>query len=261
MQNAADVDGPDRPASRVEGRHSVTPGSSVRVKELPAGPRVLVVEDEPGIVDFVRRGLQSEGFVVASATDGIEGERLALSESFDAIVLDLMLPGRGGLEVLASLRRAKPNVPVIVLTARGEIEDRVAGLDAGAVDYLVKPFSLVELVARLRAQLRVFAQASTTTLSADGIEANLLTRKVHRRSTSVALSSTEFDLLVLLLRHRGRVLSREQILSTVWGYQHDPATNIVDVYVGYLRRKLGGPEDPAPIFTVRGVGYRLGSAS
>jgi DNA-binding response OmpR family regulator len=110
----------------------------------------------------------------------------------------------------------------------------------------------------VRAQLRVFAQASTTTLSADGIEANLLTRKVHRRSRPVALSSTEFDLLVLLLRHRGRVLSREQILSTVWGYQHDPATNIVDVYIGYLRRKLGRPEDPAPIFTVRGIGYRLG---
>src|ERR1700728_756935 len=267
MQTAADVDGRDRPVSRVKDRHSDTPGPSAPVKELPAvkelpvNPRVLVVEDEPGIVDFVRRGLQSEGFVVASAADGIEGERLALSEGFDAIVLDLMLPGRGGLDILASLRRAKPNVPVIVLTARGEIEDRVARLDAGAVDYLVKPFSLAELVARVRAQLRVFAQASTTTLSADGIEANLLTRQGHRRSTPVTLSSTEFELLVLLLRHRGRVLSREQILSTVWGYKHDPATNIVDVYVGYLRRKLGRPDDPAPIFTVRGVGYRLGSAS
>ncbi len=261
MQNTADVDEPGRPASRVHDRHSDRLASSAPVKELPVNPRVLVVEDEPGIVDFLRRGLQSEGFVVASATDGIEGERLALSESFDAIVLDLMLPGRGGLDVLASLHRVKPNVPVIVLTARGEIEDRVAGLDAGAVDYLVKPFSLAELVARVRAQLRVFEQTSTTTLSVDGIEANLLTRKVHRHSRPVALSSTEFELLVLLLRQRGRVLSREQILSTVWGYQHDPATNIVDVYVGYLRRKLGRPDDPAPIFTVRGVGYRLGSAS
>jgi DNA-binding response OmpR family regulator len=261
MQNAANVDVPGKPASRVEDRHCDTPGSSVPAKELPVNPHVLVVEDEPGIVDFVRRGLQSEGFVVVSAANGIEGERLALSESFDAIVLDLMLPGRSGLDILAALRRAKPNVPVIVLTARGEIEDRVAGLDAGAVDYLVKPFSLAELMARVRAQLRVFAQASTTTLSADGIEANLLTRKVYRHSKPVALSSTEFELLVLLLRHRGHVLSREQILSTVWGYQHDPATNIVDVYVGYLRRKLGRPDDPAPIFTVRGVGYRLGSAS
>ena len=121
-----------------------------------AATRVLVVEDEPGIVDFLRRGLEANGFAVAAAIDGIEGERLALSESFDAIVLDVMLPGRGGLEILAALRLAKPHVPVIVLTARGEIEDRVAGLDAGAVDYLVKPFSMAELVARVRAQLRWF---------------------------------------------------------------------------------------------------------
>jgi DNA-binding response OmpR family regulator len=220
---------------------------------------VLVIEDEPGIVDFVRRGLEAKGFKVQVALDGIEGERLALSESFDAIVLDLMLPGRSGLEILASVRGAKPNVPVIVLTARGEVEDRVAGLDAGAVDYLVKPFSMAELVARVRAQMRVFAQTSTTTLSGDGIEANLLTRKVHRNGKAIILSSTEFELLALLLRHHGRVLSREQILSSVWGYQHDPQTNVVDVYIGYLRRKLGQPDDPAPIFTVRRVGYRLGS--
>jgi DNA-binding response OmpR family regulator len=229
--------------------------------EAVATARVLLVEDEPGIVDFVRRGLNAKGFTVEVAFDGIEGERLALSESFDAIVLDLMLPGRSGLEVLASVRGSKPNVPVIVLTARGEVEDRVAGLDAGAVDYLVKPFSMAELVARVRAQLRVFAQTSTTTLRAEGIEANLLTRKVHRNGRAVTLSSTEFELLALLLRHRGRVLSREQILGTVWGYQHDPQTNVVDVYIGYLRRKLGRPEDPAPIFTVRRVGYRLGSTS
>ena len=242
-----------------------TTEDAVQANGAPVGAlsaaRVLFVEDEPGIVDFVRRGMEATGFKVQVALDGIDGERLALSESFDAIVLDLMLPGRGGLEVLASLRRAKPNVPVIVLTARGEIEDRVAGLDAGAVDYLVKPFSLVELVARLRAQLRVFAQASTTTLSADGIEANLLTRKIHRNGRAVTLSSTEFELLALLLRHHGRVLSREQILGSVWGYQHDPQTNVVDVYIGYLRRKLGRLDDPAPIFTVRRVGYRLGSTS
>jgi DNA-binding response OmpR family regulator len=229
--------------------------------EALAAARVLVVEDEPGIVDFVRRGLQATGFEVKVALDGIKGERLALSESFDAIVLDLMLPGRGGLEVLAAVRAAKSNVPVIVLTARGEIEDRVAGLDAGAVDYLVKPFSMAELVARVRAQLRVYTQTSTTTLSGEGIEANLLTRRVHRDGRAVTLSSTEFELLALLLRHRGRVLSREQILSSVWGYQHDPQTNVVDVYIGYLRRKLGRPGDPAPIFTVRRVGYRLGSTS
>jgi DNA-binding response OmpR family regulator len=226
-----------------------------------AAARVLVVEDEPGIVDFVRRGMEATGFKVQVALDGIEGERLALSESFDAIVLDLMLPGRSGLDILAAVRGAKSNVPVIVLTARGEIEDRIAGLDAGAVDYLVKPFSMAELVARVRAQLRATAQTSTTTLSAEGIEANLLTRRVHRDGRAITLSSTEFELLALLLRHHGRVLSREQILSSVWGYQHDPQTNVVDVYIGYLRRKLGRPDAPAPISTVRRVGYRLGSTS
>jgi DNA-binding response OmpR family regulator len=222
---------------------------------------VLLIEDEPGIVDFVRRGLEAEGFIVEASLDGTEGERLALSGNFDAIVLDLMLPGRSGLDILDAVRRAKPTVPVIVLTARGEIEDRVAGLDAGAVDYLVKPFSVAELVARVRAHLRVVAQASASSLRGEDIEVNLLTRKAHRGGRSVTLSTTEFELLVYLLRHHGQVLSREQILSAVWGYEHDPATNVVDVYVGYLRRKLGRPDDPAPIFTVRAVGYRLGSAS
>jgi DNA-binding response OmpR family regulator len=220
---------------------------------------VLLIEDEPGIVDFVRRGLEAEGFCVEAALDGTEGERLALTEAFDAILLDLMLPGRSGLEILASVRGMSPSVPVIVLTARGEISDRVSGLDAGAVDYLVKPFSLAELVARLRAQLRVLAQASTNGLRAEDIEVDLLTRKVQRGGRSVVLSTTEFELLAYLMRHPGQVLTREQILSSVWGYQHDPETNVVDVYIGYLRRKLGGPEDPAPIFTVRSVGYRLGS--
>ena len=151
-------------------------------------------------------------------------------------------------------------MPVIVLTARGEIEDRVAGLDAGAVDYLVKPFSLAELVARVRAQLRVVAQASASTLARRGHRGGPADPQGAPRRALGALSTTEFELLVYLLRHRGQVLSREQILSSVWGYEHDPATNVVDVYVGYLRRKLGRPEDPAPIFTVRAVGYRLGGA-
>ena len=184
-----------------------------------------------------------------------------MHESFDLIVLDLMLPGRDGLEILSSLRQAKMTVPVIVLTARGEIEDRVAGLDAGAVDYLVKPFSLAELAARVRAQLRLAAQTPAISLRVGDIEVSLLTREVHRAGEPVRLSSTEFDLLVELMRHRGRVLSREQILSTVWGYQHDPQTNIVDVYIGYLRRKLGAPDNPVPILTVRSVGYRLDDAS
>jgi two-component system OmpR family response regulator len=222
---------------------------------------VLLIEDEEGIVDFVRRGLEAEGFAVEAALDGEEGERLALRGGYDAIVLDLMLPGLGGLEILASVRRATPNVPVIVLTARGEIEDRVQGLEAGAVDYLVKPFSLAELVARVRAQLRVIAEASSSTLRAEDVEIDLLTRKVRRDGRTVQLSTTEFELLVYLLRHHGQTIAREQLLSAVWGYQHDPATNVVDVYVGYLRRKLGSPDDPAPIHTVRAVGYRFGTTS
>lgn len=224
-------------------------------------PKILLIEDEPGIVDFLRRGLEGQGLQIAVEMDGIEGERTALRESFDMIVLDLMLPGRSGLDVLRSLRTAKPGLPVIVLTARGDVEDRVAGLDAGAADYLVKPFSLAELLARVRAQLRVATEASTTTLRGEDIEVNLLTRRVRRDGRQVQLSTTEFELLVYLLRHRGQVLSREQILGAVWGYEHDPATNIVDVYIGYLRRKLGNRSNPAPIQTVRSVGYRLGNAA
>jgi DNA-binding response OmpR family regulator len=221
---------------------------------------ILLIEDEPGIVDFVKRGLEAEGFPVEATLDGTEGERRALRESFDLIVLDLMLPGRSGMEILSSLRQARLTVPVIVLTARGEIEDRVAGLDAGAVDYLVKPFSLAELAARVRAQLRLAMQSPAATLRVGDIEVDLITREVHRAGETVRLSSTEFDLLVHLMRHRGRILSRQEILSAVWGYAHDPQTNIVDVYIGYLRRKLGTPEHPAPILTVRSVGYRLDDA-
>jgi DNA-binding response OmpR family regulator len=228
--------------------------------ESGAGARVLVIEDESGIVDFLRRGLSAEGFHVDTEADGIEGERRALSGSFDVVVLDLMLPRRGGLEILATLRRAKPALPVVVLSARGEIEDRVVGLDRGAVDYLVKPFSLAELTARLRAHLRASERGSGVLLRCGDIEVNLLTRKVTRGGQQIALSGTELDLLVHMMRHPGRVLTREQILSCVWGYEHDPSTNIVDVYIGYLRRKLSLKDSPVPIFTVRSVGYRLDDA-
>lgn len=224
------------------------------------GATVLLVEDEPGIVDFVRRGLEGEGMRVLAETDGIAGQERALRESVDIVVLDLMLPGRDGLEVLDALHTAKPEVPVIVLTARGEVEDRVAGLDAGAADYLVKPFSLSELSARIRAQLRTAMLGATTRLEGEGVEVDLLSRRVRRDGRTISLSTTEYELLVHLLRNHGRVVSREEILSTVWGYEHDPTTNIVDVYIGYLRRKLRLPDRPAPIHTVRSVGYRFGRA-
>jgi DNA-binding response OmpR family regulator len=220
---------------------------------------ILVIEDEPGIVDFLERGLRGHGFTVRSALDGVRGAEMALNEDVDLVVLDLLLPGRNGLEVLDEVRRAKPMLPVILLTALGEVEDRVRGLDAGAVDYLTKPFSLGELAARIRAQLRVVTQTANTSLTAAGIEADLLSREVRYYGAPVALSTTEFELLVYLLRNQGRVLTREQLLRAVWRYEHDPGTNLVDVYIGYLRRKLrdAGRGREAPIVTVRSVGYRL----
>ncbi len=219
--------------------------------------RILVIEDEPGIVDFLERGLRSHGFEVISALDGATGTDKALSENVDLVVLDMMLPGRSGLDVLGRLREARPALPVIALTALAEVEQRVAGLDAGAVDYLTKPFSLTELAARIRAQLRTAAQSASTTLSAGGIDVNLITREIRSHGELVRLSTTEFELLVYLMRNRGHVLSREQILRTVWGYDYDPGTNVVDVYIGYLRRKLGRDASRPPIVTVRSVGYRF----
>ncbi len=225
---------------------------------------ILVIEDEPGIVDFLERGLRGQGFEVTAALDGETGLATALQDNPDLVVLDMLLPGRSGLDVLSELHAARPELPVIALTALGEVEDRVTGLDAGAVDYLTKPFSLAELAARIRAQLRQAAQAPRTTMSGAGVEVDLLTREVRSEGEQVRLSTTEFDLLVYLMSHPGHVLSREQILRAVWGYDHDPGTNVVDVYIGYLRRKLsprqrqpGGERTRGPIVTVRSVGYRF----
>ena len=219
--------------------------------------RILIVEDEPGISDFLRRGLESEGYEVGCAADGERGEADALSGRYDLVLLDLMLPGRDGLEVLAAIRRPLPDLPVILLTARGEVSERVAGLDAGATDYMTKPFSFDELAARVRAHLRQPERGRQTRLEAGDIEIDLLRRRVRRAGADVSLSATEFELLVFLARHAGEVLPRERILASVWGYEHDPGTNVLGVYVGYLRRKLALPGRPAPIETVRSVGYRL----
>jgi DNA-binding response OmpR family regulator len=219
--------------------------------------KILVVEDETAIADFVQRGLEAEGYSVACEGDGPEGERHALNENVDLVVLDLMLPGRDGLTVLDTIRDQKPTLPVIVLTARDAIEDKVAGLDGGATDYVTKPFSFDELTARIRAHLRDPAQREPTTLDAAGIHVDLLTREVTLGEEAVHLSAREFDLLVYFMRHVGEVLSREQILSSVWGYDFDPGTNVVEVYVGYLRRKLAADGGPPRIETLRSVGYRL----
>lgn len=219
--------------------------------------RILIVEDEAPIADFIERGLEAEGYAVTSALDGIEGERQALADDVDLVILDVMLPGRDGLAVMRNIRREKPELPVIMLTARDTVDDKVAGLDSGAIDYVTKPFSFDELTARVRAHLRRPVQAESTALQAAGIEMDLLSREVTYAGRSVRLSAREFELLAYFMRHPNQVLSREQILSAVWGYDFDPRTNVVEVYIGYLRRKLSTSDRPAPIETMRSVGYRL----
>jgi len=217
---------------------------------------ILVVEDEPGIVDFIERGLQRAGFEVCTSADGSDGLAQALEPVVELVILDLLLPGTGGDEILRRLSVERPDLPVIVLTARGGVEDRVKGLNAGAVDYLVKPFSLEELVARVRAQLRS-ARRGETTLRGGGIAVDLPSRQVMVGAQSVRLSTTEFELLTYLMRNPGIVLSRDQILRAVWGYAHDPGTNVLDVYVGYVRRKLAASGAAARIVTIRSLGYRF----
>jgi two-component system, OmpR family, response regulator len=219
--------------------------------------RILLVEDERGIADFVERALRAQGHAVEVAADGVDGGHRAVGSDLDLVILDVMLPGRSGLEILEEIRTVKPALPVIMLTARGEVADKVAGLDAGATDYMTKPFSVEELLARVRAHLRTPVQAETTRLLVADIELDMLRRTVSRDGEPVHLSAKEFDLLAYFMRHPGQVLSREQILNGVWDYNHDPGTNIVEVYVGYLRRKLALPDRPVPIQTVRSAGYRL----
>lgn len=219
--------------------------------------RILVVEDEQAIADFIARGLGAEGYAVTCVGDGIDGETLALTGRFDLILLDIMLPGKTGLDLLESLRKRDARTPVILLTAKGEVADRVLGLDRGANDYLAKPFAFEELLARIRAHLRQPGQADPTVLKVGGIELDLLTRTVKREDREVSLSAREFDLLSYLMRHPGQVLSREQLLNGVWGYDYDPGTNVVGVYVAYLRRKLTAAGEDDPIETLRSVGYRL----
>ena len=218
---------------------------------------IVVIEDEPGIIDFIERGLGARGLDVRCALDGDTGLDLALEDDVDLVVLDLMLPRRDGREVLDELVEQRPGLPVVVLTARGDVEDRVQGLHAGAVDYVVKPFALAELEARIRAQLRAARQSPTTTLRRAGLELDLLSRRVRSNGHAIRLSNTEFELLAYLMQHPGRVLTREQIHRAVWGYKHDPSTNIVDVYIGYLRRKLGTDGRDVPIRTVRARGYQF----
>lgn len=215
--------------------------------------RILIAEDVPQIARFLTRGLQAEGYTTTATPDGGEALELALGDQFDLMLLDLGLRGLDGTEVLARLRARNKRLPVIVLTARDSPSDIVANLDAGADDYVTKPFRLVELLARVRAQLRADHGRETFTLCHGDIDIDLRTREVTVAGRNVELSNREFNLAVVFLQHPHQVLSREQLLSHVWGYSHDPGSNVVEVYVRYLRAKIGADR----IRTVRGAGYRL----
>ena len=219
--------------------------------------RILVVEDESRLADLLRRGLTEEGHAVDVAATGEEALDWVEAALHDAIVLDVMLPGISGLDVCRQVRRGRRSTPILLLTARDAVADRVAGLDAGADDYLVKPFAFAELLARLRALARRPAEALDAVLTSGDLRLDPATHKAWRAGREVALSSKEFRLLELLLRNRGRVLTRAMIAEHVWGYDFLNETNVIDVHIRALRRKLDDPYPGGLIETVRGVGYRL----
>ena len=223
--------------------------------------RVLVVEDDPKLLESIRKGLKGLGLAVDGASDGREGLDLALANDYDALVLDVMLPGRDGLEVLRELRARRKAVPILVLSARSSVEDRILGLDLGADDYLGKPFSFEELLARLRAITRRPAAEPATKLAAADLELDTVTREVRRAGRTIDLTTKEFALLEYLLRRKGVVLTRSMILDHVWDLEYDGGSNLVEVYVNYLRRKVDQGHPVKLIQTVRGAGYVLKEAS
>jgi two-component system, OmpR family, response regulator len=219
--------------------------------------KILVIEDEKKIAAFIRKGLEAVGFVVDVSHYGDEGFTLVSTRPYDAVVLDIMLPGKDGLSILRSLRDRKMAVPVILLTARGELNERLEGLNLGADDYLTKPFFIEELIARLHVVTRRASGASQSILSLADLTVNLLTREVTRAGKRIELTAREFALLESLMRSPGRVLTRAQICEQVWDYNFDPGTNLVEVYVQRLRKKVDGDSPAKLIETIRGVGYRM----
>ncbi len=227
--------------------------------EMGMGGKILVVEDDPATGEFIERGLREAGHVVERVTDGRDGVFHATDGTFDAVVLDRMLPGLNGMAVLAALRASDSEVPVLLLSNLASVEDRVGGLTAGADDYLTKPFAMSELVARVSSLLRrrVGPGAAETRLSCGSLTVDLLTRDVMRGSRHIDVQPQEYRLLEYLMRHQDQVVTRTMLLEGVWNYHFDPRTNIVDVHISRLRRKIDGEGEPPLIHTVRGVGYRL----
>jgi len=221
--------------------------------------RILVIEDEHKIARAIKKGLEQESYAVDLAFDGEYGYDLAATEDYDVIVLDLMLPKKDGLSICRELRAAGIHTPIIMLTARGQLHERVEGLDSGADDYLVKPFSFAELLARIRALTRRPRNALDTVLSAGDLTLDTVTYEVKRGGIPIALSRKEFALLEYLLRNKGRILSKDQIINHVWDFDADVLPNTVEVYIGYLRNKIDRPfrNSPPLIKTVRGFGYKI----
>jgi two-component system, OmpR family, copper resistance phosphate regulon response regulator CusR len=215
--------------------------------------RILIVEDEARIASFLEKGLKANGFATRVAGDGETALGLVRAGDYDLVVLDIGLPGMDGFAVLDLLRDIRPSLPVVILTARDSVRDTVAGLESGADDYITKPFRFEELLARVRLRLRGSRPAEPTVLEAGDVALDLRTRQAIVNGETFDLSAREFALAEVFFRHPGQVLSREQLLSQVWGYDFDPGSNVVDVYVGYLRKKLGKRR----IVSVRGMGYRF----
>jgi len=217
--------------------------------------RILIVEDEPRLSSFLAKGLKASGYVTTVVEDGHVASLVARDDEFDLMILDVGLPTLDGFGVLRAVRDRGHRLPIIFLTARDEVGDTIAGLEGGADDYITKPFRFEELLARVRARMRAgeTRSESASTLEAAGIVLDIRARRAHRGGEEVPLTAREFTLLETFMRHAGQMLSREQLLSHVWGYDYDPGSNVVDVYIGYLRRKLGDDT----IETARGMGYRL----
>jgi heavy metal response regulator len=217
--------------------------------------RLLVVEDEKKVAHFIQKGLEEEGYVVETAFDGNEGLNLALQKEYRVIILDINLPGIDGLSVVRRLREERKSTPVLLLTVRATIEDKVLGLDQGADDYLAKPFAFQELVARIRALARRGGGAEMTELNIADLSLDPITRTARRGQETIELTAREYALLAYFMRNQGRVLSRTMIAENVWGYDFDTETNVIDVYVNYLRKKIDSGQETKLIHTVRGIGY------
>lgn len=218
--------------------------------------RILIAEDEPRIASFLEKGLRANGYTTTIVSNGTEVLSLAFDDHFDLLLLDLKLPDKDGLVILEELRGQGITLPIIILTARDDIKDKLAGLEGGADDYMTKPFRFEELLARIRIRIRDSDSAKChdkTILKINNLTLNLLTREVTFNNKTVDLSEREFRLLEMLIQHKGQVMSREQILDRIWGYNHTPGSNIVDVYIGYLRKKL----ESNLILTIRGIGYKF----